>query len=48
MHCPLDGKTIEDINALSFKLEGEALSVELAAEEEIKIWIHLGTLLWSW
>ncbi len=38
MHCPLDGKTIEVI-------KGEALSVELAAEEVIKIWVHLGTLL---
>ncbi len=38
MHSPLDGKTIEDI-------EGEALSVELAAEEEIEISVHLGTLL---
>ncbi len=29
-------------------IKGEALSVELATEEEMEIWVHLGTLLWSW
>ncbi len=35
MHCPLDGKTIEDI-------EGEALSAMPGGEEVIEIWVCHG------
>ncbi len=49
MHCPLDGKTIEDIG-----LEGEALEALTGLEEEkaIQFWVCHGVLLrtryWYW
>ncbi len=35
MHCPLYGKTIEDI-------EGEPMNATLAGEKAIEIWVYHG------
>ncbi len=39
MHCPLDDKTVEDIE--------EALSAALAGEEAVEIWVRLGAFYTS-